>query len=296
MVRLLLFFSSSDCCVQSSFQSHNGAIAALFPVLPNQNDDCSFNPTMVRLLHGMASASCHRHHHVSIPQWCDCCGIVRPRETPKHDVSIPQWCDCCYADLGAVSIANDMFQSHNGAIAAFRYDSSEKQLPIFQSHNGAIAASSDETHNRRPFSFQSHNGAIAARWTCIRKNRNDELSIPQWCDCCLMSEHAPRLNSHPFNPTMVRLLPPTNSFKKFATSSFQSHNGAIAANGSIQHKNFSAIFQSHNGAIAAPATSSTTSSAACFQSHNGAIAAMLNCAASASASAFQSHNGAIAAV
>ena len=33
------------------------------------------------------------------------------------------------------------------------------------------------------------------------------VSIPQWCDCCLLSLLARNLPLRSFNPTMVRLLP-----------------------------------------------------------------------------------------
>ena len=34
------------------------------------------------------------------------------------------------------------------------------------------------------------------------------LSIPQWCDCCCLTEHKITLLQSAFNPTMVRLLRP----------------------------------------------------------------------------------------
>jgi len=97
----------------------------------------------------------------------------------------------------------------------------------FQSHNGAIAASivvGCDAHNR----FQSHNGAIAAgqgEWEILlRPGFNPTMvrllrfvgyaalmlpclvSIPQWCDCCLIRRKIVR-----------------------SQRKFQSHNGAIAA-------------------------------------------------------------------
>jgi len=54
------------------FQSHNGAIAAR---------NFSRRTPLIEF--------------VSIPQWCDCCAILRNIENLKMLVSIPQWCDCC---------------------------------------------------------------------------------------------------------------------------------------------------------------------------------------------------------
>ena len=78
----------------------------------------------------------------------------------------------------------------------------------------------------------------------------DFVSIPQWCDCCLMEANNAASISKCFNPTMVRLLP-TMTTSLTTTCKFQSHNGAIAA---VRNADFSLIFptfQSHNGAIAA---------------------------------------------
>jgi len=55
MVRLLLVWRKDGQLILVEFQSHNGAIAAsclaVNTVLPLK----SFNPTMVRLLHGIAA-------------------------------------------------------------------------------------------------------------------------------------------------------------------------------------------------------------------------------------------------
>ena len=101
-----------------------------------------------------------------------------------------------------------VFQSHNGAIAAWRCLDAAPQAHVFQSHNGAIAASSGDrllsqlrTFNptmvrllrrtalpqRSGRAFQSHNGAIAA--DIVAETLSGNI---------------------PFNPTMVRLLPRQN--------------------------------------------------------------------------------------
>jgi len=56
---------------------------------------------------------------------------------------------------------------------------------------------------------------------------------------------------HGFNPTMVRLLLSTTTSNSVSHSSFQSHNGAIAAPASEPASEPASSFQSHNGAIAA---------------------------------------------
>ena len=121
-----------------------------------------------------------------------------------------------------------VFQSHNGAIAAWRCLDAAPQAHVFQSHNGAIAASSGDrllsqlrTFNPTmvrllptrlldqldgKFNFQSHNGAIAAWRRWVSEKDPSELSIPQWCDCCSFSSGAANLATLTFNPTMVRLL------------------------------------------------------------------------------------------
>ena len=82
------------------------------------------------------------------------------------EVSIPQWCDCCEA-TETVAEDGDLFQSHNGAIAAeFVYDVAERTVE-FQSHNGAIAAQLPTPAQQTRLLFQSHNGAIAA--ICVKR-------------------------------------------------------------------------------------------------------------------------------
>jgi hypothetical protein len=121
------------------------------------------------------------------------------------------------------------FQSHNGAIAASGIDNHLRQnlgfnptmvrllprvLPsrplqprVFQSHNGAIAALSKRSPYLVRRLFQSHNGAIAAIIRFEYNSSFDNVSIPQWCDCCSCDRYDPQKR-----PVL-----------------FQSHNGAIAA-------------------------------------------------------------------
>ena len=142
-------------------------------------------------------------------------------------LSIPQWCDCC-ANIESDYNPRTIFQSHNGAIAALPKVGGITFEPWFQSHNGAIAA----------FSCVNPVGVIGL------------LSIPQWCDCCLTQVDA-WTTITPFNPTMVRLLPMLVTALGDGVTSFQSHNGAIAAIFSPPIYAAVVCFQSHNGAIAA---------------------------------------------
>ena len=101
-----------------------------------------------------------------------------------------------------------VFQSHNGAIAARFMSTARRGKFAFQSHNGAIAAvgvgggrCAHECFNptmvrlllRASFRrkgatcrFQSHNGAIAASDLPASGDSVNNVSIPQWCDCCWM--------------------------------------------------------------------------------------------------------------
>ena len=56
-----------------------------------------------------------------------------------------------------------------------------------------------------------------------------QVSIPQWCDCCKDLGQAIEAVAKCFNPTMVRLLHDLMSLSTLPKYTFQSHNGAIAA-------------------------------------------------------------------
>ena len=144
---------------------------------------------------------------------------------------------------------------------------------LFQSHNGAIAAACQLSGSSQRQRFQSHNGAIAAICNEPISDLQRDVSIPQWCDCCTTDMPYNEPEKLSFNPTMVRLLPSSDtSFKcqgaRFnptmvrllhreclhdclTHSQFQSHNGAIAASPKFTHMKVYLWFQSHNGAIAA---------------------------------------------
>ena len=86
-----------------------------------------------------------------------------------------------------------------------------------------------QCHSRELLLFQSHNGAIAAYIQSYLLAHNIVVSIPQWCDCCLLllPYLTPLLLC--FNPTMVRLLRHGSWAQAEQSQLFQSHNGAIAA-------------------------------------------------------------------
>jgi len=111
-VRLVLSFGRS-----TMFQSHNGAIAAAYQIVPSEKlikvsipQWCDCCPWLVKI-------AFKYFVRVSIPQWCDCCTIrtrrigrkvygfnptmvrlllqINCHERKRSNVSIPQWCDCC---------------------------------------------------------------------------------------------------------------------------------------------------------------------------------------------------------
>ena len=120
------------------------------------------------------------------------------------------------------------FQSHNGAIAAMICLANASARSLFQSHNGAIAAKMAITSTCLTHWFQSHNGAIAACHRCSYCALAQQVSIPQWCDCChrqrSLDAVSPRFQSH--NGAIAAFKFP---FTMIVATKFQSHNGAIAA-------------------------------------------------------------------
>ena len=186
---------------------------------------------MVRLLHPTPKKSGRRSGRVSIPQWCDCCPMSRP-----------------------LLLANEFqFQSHNGAIAAKGLNRRAQIHLSFQSHNGAIAAGRpadlliiDERFNPTMVRL-----LLINLWH--KHVGHDIVSIPQWCDCCLIISFiitlSPRHVSIPQWCDCCRSSVTTRTtnmsvsipqwcdccLDKFlsmsAMVSFQSHNGAIAAMG-----------------------------------------------------------------
>ena len=102
----------------------------------------------------------------------------------------------------------------------------------------------------------------------------DAVSIPQWCDCCLLEK--------PYEQDECE---------------FQSHNGAIAACQVHADRTVRSSFQSHNGAIAAiSSTNSRSSAPKCFNPTMVRLLLLWCTLGCATIYWFQSHNGAIAAL
>ena len=169
------------------FQSHNGAIAAVV----------AHAKTLLKLRfqsHNGAIAAvegletlfvCGR---VSIPQWCDCCfksvrmtgemtmfqshngaiAALRVREfvSVSTAVSIPQWCDCCDTTPCAVTSVGTSFNPTMVRLLPFILPSPPKFRWCF-------------------------NPTMVRLLLLVEKVEGDVLtvvSIPQWCDCCLVIE------------------------------------------------------------------------------------------------------------
>ena len=100
------------------------------------------------------------------------------------DVSIPQWCDCCalYPQL--------------------RY-----RTEVFQSHNGAIAASYENKYLPPDFFVSIPQWCDCCAFPSAVAFILLIVSIPQWCDCCETGSSSIVSPFACFNPTMVRLLP-----------------------------------------------------------------------------------------
>jgi len=123
-----------------------------------------------------------------------------------------------------------MFQSHNGAIAAY-------VITILAVNTFCVSIPQwcdccrFRVDNFKPLGkmFQSHNGAIAAKVQYIVTHAEFPVSIPQWCDCCWARNNESFRKLLSFNPTMVRLLHAGSAVVELRNPAFQSHNGAIAA-------------------------------------------------------------------
>ena len=101
---------------------------------------------------------------------------------------------------------------------------------MFQSHNGAIAAASlfAQSHHADQ-RFQSHNGAIAAAGTAALVGFTIGFNPTMVRLLRLPVFGGSRIADRRFNPTMVRLLLDDIEHFHIENTSFQSHNGAIAA-------------------------------------------------------------------
>ena len=143
-------------------------------------------------------------------------------------VSIPQWCDCCFPTRKPQATPIPRFNPTMVRLLRAKYLLSRLQQSVFQSHNGAIAAYRAVTmfaHWQGCFNptmvrlLPSAPAAAASLMICFNPTMvrlllkelfanvpTSAVSIPQWCDCCLLK--LPKLAKlrKCFNPTMVRLL------------------------------------------------------------------------------------------
>ena len=166
---------------------------------------------------------------------------------------------------------------------------------MFQSHNGAIAAV------REPCASPTNERVSIPQWCdcCLvsarSRSRLRRVAIPQWCDCCLTRQRTFVLDQC-FNPTMVRLLRRRVTQCRRANGRFQSHNGAIAAVMACRQTRASTSVSIPQWCDCCFTPSDGESTSLKFQSHNGAIAACLKRSGqNFGREMFQSHNGAIAA-
>ena len=121
------------------------------------------------------------------------------------------------------------FQSHNGAIAAEEEAVASAEELGFNPTMVRLLRNLPSRQRSSGLAFQSHNGAIAAICSSCFGLSSSQVSIPQWCDCCVSLMLGIFAYTSCFNPTMVRLLPVLEHRFVRATDEFQSHNGAIAA-------------------------------------------------------------------
>ena len=145
-------------------------------------DNLSFNPTMVRLLrttvsHFAPTFSWFQSHNGAIAAQSLDKPLPKLNVFQSHNgaiaaflkiavkshltlVSIPQWCDCCFFE-------------------------NRSEIPPDASFNPTMVRllQTPVRDARRRTVFQSHNGAIAA---CAQNPQKcqQNVSIPQWCDCC----------------------------------------------------------------------------------------------------------------
>jgi hypothetical protein len=115
-------------------------------------------------------------------------------------VSIPQWCDCCCKSCPASCFSDcEWYLCRRGSFNPTMV----RLLPAVMS---------------LPNKFQSHNGAIAHPHLSERNEMNTNVSIPQWCDCCLLGHLQFKFRCDC-----------CEEWKRRLEFMFQSHNGAIAA-------------------------------------------------------------------
>ena len=144
----------------------------------------------------------------------------------RSPVSIPQWCDCCHSWLDLTDSGLCRFNPTMVRLLPNCYAASHSGKPSFNPTMVRLLPSSSSNLK----TFPRFNP------TMVRLLLLNELRF---------------LIQGSFNPTMVRLLPAVKFMGDSDTNSFQSHNGAIAAQSASSVPLILYRFQSHNGAIAA---------------------------------------------
>ena len=186
MVRLLQTLSKLPEILKSVFQSHNGAIAAVFEVylmlriLKFQSHNGAIAALM--LINSSTLISMFQSHNgaiaaivleliwgpqgtVSIPQWCDCCLLISMVKSVTIRVSIPQWCDCC--EKAQEEGLTD--------IVGFNPTMVRLLLQLFRVQGDDVGGFNPTMVRLLPVIYKSG------------QRRTHQVSIPQWCDCCISS-------------------------------------------------------------------------------------------------------------
>ena len=117
-------------------------------------------------------------------------------------------------------VGANVFQSHNGAIAARK-----KSEGGFGSDMVSIPQWCDCCRTDKPVAFCFAFVSIPQWCDCCEELKACQVlaapvSIPQWCDCCLFDYQKDILRQACFNPTMVRLLPTSRLNLPCNSSSF----------------------------------------------------------------------------
>ena len=167
---------------------------------------------------------------VSIPQWCDCCRLL---------VDVHHHICACFNPtmvrllLALASLTPPFPICFNPTMVRLLRQGSEAARLRLESFNPTMVRLLQRQRKASAAAacgFQSHNGAIAACAVDLDIEQHKRVSIPQWCDCCPLHHDRRDAPNPGFNPTMVRLLPVSQTNNLCQEPEFQSHNGAIAAN------------------------------------------------------------------
>ena len=207
MVRLLPNPRCSRFDCRKIFQSHNGAIAAQRRTL---------------------TPACRR---LSIPQWCDCCGLVgRRSSTVKEILSIPQWCDCCEYDNSRILTVRPLSIPQWCDCCSEKLSTCLTKRRTFNPTMVRLLLFLDKPEWLLGYTFNPTMVRLLLEIECGIPTQEGVLSIPQWCDCCRETyerifELCNRLSIPQWCDCCLVGLVALAALAGF----FQSHNGAIAA-------------------------------------------------------------------